>query len=203
MADGFIVQVTEGRGGVCTEEVGFDPMKTRKVFWSLFVFLFCVFVSEASGAASPAESKVSSSVVQVRPTAADPPEISSDSRGIFDRYFEGCSKKLWRGIMNTTFGGLEIWVQMGRAHEPYYVASTARSSLPEYIKGFPVGLWRATYRTLNGVLDSSTFFIPTKPTINPEYVLEDHPLDTRPHVRALAKERNFQIEDVEKGPVYR
>ena len=81
--------------------------------------------------------------------------------------YAGPAKKLGRGLANTVTGWMEMFVTI---NEEYIKHSYAGG----LIYGVPMGLARASVRTLVGVYETLTFFIPApnnyEPILEPEFI---------------------------------
>ncbi len=85
---------------------------------------------------------------------------------IADSYPEKAGAKLGNGMANAVGGILEI---------PKTVIVTSRSDGPLYgaTVGLMSGILHTLGRTLYGVVDMATFFIPTEPLLDPDYIWND------------------------------
>ncbi len=80
-----------------------------------------------------------------------------------ESYSDGVVNKFSRGFANTATGWLEL---------PKYVVNTSKASNVAY--GISIGLLQGVMhtvgRTLTGVVELGTFFVPNQPFIHPKYV---------------------------------
>ena len=92
--------------------------------------------------------------------------FSAPSAAIADSYPEKAGAKLGNGMANAVGGLLEI---------PKTVIVTSRSDGPLYgaTVGLMSGILHTLGRTLYGVADMATFFIPTKPLVDRDYIWND------------------------------
>lgn len=83
-----------------------------------------------------------------------------------DSYFSSASEKLVSGAANAVTGWMEL---------PKNIILTSQKEGPIYgaTIGLGMGVMHSVGRSLVGVLDAATFFIPTKPSVNPPYVWQD------------------------------
>ena len=89
--------------------------------------------------------------------------FAAPSAAIADSYPEKAGAKLGNGVANAVGGILEI---------PKTVIVTSRSDGPLYgaTVGLMSGILHTLGRTLYGVVDIATFFIPTEPLVDPDYI---------------------------------
>ena len=88
-----------------------------------------------------------------------------------DSYFGNSSEKFVSGIANAVTG----WVEL-----PKNVILTSQKEGPIYgvTIGVAMGIMHTVGRSLVGVLDVATFFIPTKPSVNPPFIWQDFSRET-------------------------
>ena len=88
-----------------------------------------------------------------------------------DSYFGNSSEKFVSGIANAVTG----WVEL-----PKNVILTGQKEGPVYgaTIGVAMGIMHTVGRSLVGVLDAATFFIPTKPSVNPPFIWQDFSKET-------------------------
>lgn len=88
-----------------------------------------------------------------------------------DSYFGNSSEKFMSGIANAVTG----WVEL-----PKNVILTSQKEGPIYgaTTGLAMGIMHTIGRSLVGVLDAATFFIPTKPSVNPPFIWQDFSRET-------------------------
>ncbi|GKS69279.1 putative exosortase-associated protein, TIGR04073 family [Nitrosomonas sp. PY1] len=88
-----------------------------------------------------------------------------------DSYFGNASEKLVTGFTNALTG----WVEL-----PKNIALTSRNEGPIYgaTIGLAMGVMHTVGRSLVGVLDVATFFIPTKPSVTPHFIWQDFSRET-------------------------
>ncbi|MBY0484199.1 exosortase system-associated protein, TIGR04073 family [Nitrosomonas sp.] len=88
-----------------------------------------------------------------------------------DSYFGNSSEKFVSGIANAVTG----WVEL-----PKNVILTGQKEGPVYgaTIGLAMGIMHTVGRSLVGVLDAATFFIPTKPSVNPPFIWQDFSRET-------------------------
>lgn len=88
-----------------------------------------------------------------------------------DSYFGNASEKLVTGFANALTG----WVEL-----PKNIILTSKKEGPVYgaTIGLAMGVMHTVGRSLVGVLDAATFFIPTKPSVSPHYVWQDFSRET-------------------------
>jgi len=88
-----------------------------------------------------------------------------------DSYFGNSSEKFISGIANAVTG----WVEL-----PKNVILTSQTEGPIYgvTTGVAMGIMHTIGRSLVGVLDAATFFIPTKPSVNPPFIWQDFSRET-------------------------
>lgn len=88
-----------------------------------------------------------------------------------DSYFGNASEKFVSGIVNAATGWIEL---------PKNIILTSRNEGPLYgiTIGPAMGIMHTVGRTLVGVLDAATFFIPTKPSVNPPFIWQDFSRET-------------------------
>ncbi|AEJ01886.1 hypothetical protein Nit79A3_2097 [Nitrosomonas sp. Is79A3] len=88
-----------------------------------------------------------------------------------DSYFGNSSEKFVSGIANAVTG----WVEL-----PKNVILTSQKEGPIYgaTIGVAMGIMHTVGRSLVGVLDAATFFIPTKPSVNPPFIWQDFSRET-------------------------
>jgi putative exosortase-associated protein (TIGR04073 family) len=88
-----------------------------------------------------------------------------------DSYFGNSSEKFVSGIANAVTG----WVEL-----PKNVILTGQKEGPVYgaTIGVAMGIMHTVGRSLVGVLDAATFFIPTKPSVNPPFIWQDFSRET-------------------------
>ncbi|MDO9310905.1 MAG: exosortase system-associated protein, TIGR04073 family [Nitrosomonas sp.] len=88
-----------------------------------------------------------------------------------DSYFGNSSEKFVSGIANAVTG----WVEL-----PKNVILTSQKEGPVYgaTIGVAMGVMHTVGRSLVGVLDAATFFIPTKPSVNPPFIWQDFSRET-------------------------
>ncbi len=91
--------------------------------------------------------------------------------GASDSYFGNASEKFVSGIANAVTG----WVEL-----PKNIIVTSQKEGPFYgaTIGTAMGIMHTVGRSLVGVLDAATFFIPTKPSVNPPYIWQDFSRET-------------------------
>lgn len=88
-----------------------------------------------------------------------------------DSYFSNSSEKLVSGIANVATG----WVEL-----PKNIILTSQNEGPLYgiTVGTAMGIMHTVGRSVVGVLDAVTFFIPTKPSVNPPFIWQDFSRET-------------------------
>lgn len=88
-----------------------------------------------------------------------------------DSYVNNSAEKLSSGIANAVTG----WVEL-----PKNIILTSKKEGPAYgiTIGLAMGVMHTVGRSLVGVLDAATFFIPTKPSVNPPYIWQDFSRET-------------------------
>ena len=88
-----------------------------------------------------------------------------------DSYFNNSAEKFVSGITNAATG----WVEL-----PKNVILTSKQGGPIYgaTIGLGMGLMHTVGRSVVGILDAATFFIPTKPSVNPPYIWQDFTRET-------------------------
>ena len=88
-----------------------------------------------------------------------------------DSYFGNSAEKFVSGITNAATGWLEL---------PKNVILTGQKEGPVYgaTIGLAMGIMHTVGRSLVGVLDAATFFIPTKPSVNPPFIWQDFSRET-------------------------
>ncbi|MEK7779699.1 MAG: exosortase system-associated protein, TIGR04073 family [Pseudomonadota bacterium] len=88
-----------------------------------------------------------------------------------DSYFGNASEKLVTGFANALTGWMEL---------PKNVILTSRNEGPIYgaTVGLAMGVMHTVGRSLVGVLDAATFFIPTKPSVTPHFIWQDFSRET-------------------------
>lgn len=88
-----------------------------------------------------------------------------------DSYFGNASEKFVSGIANAATGFVEL---------PKNIILTSQKEGPLYgiTIGVAMGIMHTVGRSLVGVLDAATFFIPTKPSVNPPFVWQDFSRET-------------------------
>ncbi len=88
-----------------------------------------------------------------------------------DSYFGNSSEKFVSGIANAVTG----WVEL-----PKNIILTTQKEGPLYgvTIGLGMGIMHTVGRSLVGVLDAATFFIPTKPSVNPPFIWQDFSRET-------------------------
>ncbi len=91
--------------------------------------------------------------------------------GASDSYFGNASEKFVSGIANAATGWIEL---------PKNIILTSQKEGPLYgiTIGTAMGVMHTVGRSLVGVLDAATFFIPTKPSVNPPYIWQDFSRET-------------------------
>ena len=88
-----------------------------------------------------------------------------------ESYFDNSSEKFVSGITNAATGWVELpknVILTGQKEGPIYGASI----------GVAIGIMHTVGRSLVGVLDAATFFIPTKPSVNPPFIWQDFSRET-------------------------
>lgn len=88
-----------------------------------------------------------------------------------DSYFGNASEKLVTGFANALTGWIELpknVVLTGKKEGPIYGATI----------GLAMGVMHTVGRSLVGVLDAATFFIPTKPSVTPHFIWQDFSRET-------------------------
>ncbi len=88
-----------------------------------------------------------------------------------ESYFDISSEKFVSGIANAATGWVELpknVILTGQKEGPIYGASI----------GVAIGIMHTVGRSLVGVLDAATFFIPTKPSVNPPFIWQDFSKET-------------------------
>lgn len=88
-----------------------------------------------------------------------------------DSYFSNSSEKFVSGIVNAATG----WVEL-----PKNIVLTSRNEGALYgaTIGVATGIMHTVGRSLVGILDAVTFFIPTKPSVNPPFIWQDFSRET-------------------------
>ena len=88
-----------------------------------------------------------------------------------DSYFGNASEKFVSGIANAATG----WVEL-----PKNIVLTSQNEGPLYgiTVGTAMGIMHTVGRSLVGILDAATFFIPTKPSVNPPFIWQDFSRET-------------------------
>ncbi|SFE82636.1 exosortase system-associated protein, TIGR04073 family [Nitrosomonas sp. Nm166] len=88
-----------------------------------------------------------------------------------DSYFSNSAEKFVSGVTNAVTG----WVEL-----PKNIILTSQNEGPLYgvSIGTAMGIMHTVGRTLIGVLDAATFFIPTKPSVNPPFIWQDFSRET-------------------------
>ena len=97
--------------------------------------------------------------------------LFSSSAFASDSYFGNASEKLVTGFANALTGWIELpknVVLTGRKEGPIYGATI----------GLAMGVMHTVGRSLVGVLDAATFFIPTKPSVTPHFIWQDFSRET-------------------------
>ncbi|MCE7915812.1 MAG: exosortase system-associated protein, TIGR04073 family [Nitrosomonas sp. PRO4] len=97
--------------------------------------------------------------------------FSSSQAVASDSYFGNASEKFVSGIANAVTGVIEL---------PKNIILTSKNEGPLYgvTVGTAMGVMHSIGRTLVGVLDAATFFIPTKPSVNPPFIWQDFSRET-------------------------
>lgn len=88
-----------------------------------------------------------------------------------DSYFGNSAEKFVSGVTNAATGWLELpknVILTGQKEGPIYGATI----------GVAMGIMHTVGRSLVGVLDAATFFIPTKPSVNPPFIWQDFSRET-------------------------
>lgn len=88
-----------------------------------------------------------------------------------DSYFGNSAEKFVSGVANAATGWLELpknIILTGQKEGPVYGATI----------GVAMGIMHTIGRSLVGVLDAATFFIPTKPSVNPPFIWQDFSRET-------------------------
>lgn len=88
-----------------------------------------------------------------------------------DDYFQDSADKFASGIVNATTGWIELpknIVLVSQADGPLYGISL----------GIGKGIMHSVGRSLVGIANAATFFIPTKPSMSPLYVWDDFSKET-------------------------
>lgn len=80
-------------------------------------------------------------------------------------------EKLMTGVVNAATGFIEL---------PKTIILTTRKDGAPYglTVGFLTGLMHTVGRTVFGALDAATFFIPTQPTVQPNFIWQDFDRET-------------------------
>ena len=88
-----------------------------------------------------------------------------------DSYINNSAEKLASGLANAVTGWMEL---------PKNIILTSQKEGPVYgiTIGLGMGVMHTVGRSLVGVLDAATFFIPTKPSVNPPYIWQDFSRET-------------------------
>jgi putative exosortase-associated protein (TIGR04073 family) len=88
-----------------------------------------------------------------------------------DSYFSNSGEKFVSGIANAATG----WVEL-----PKNIVLTSQTEGPLYgaTIGLAMGIMHTVGRSLVGILDAATFFIPTKPSVNPPFIWQDFSRET-------------------------
>ncbi|WP_411172458.1 exosortase system-associated protein, TIGR04073 family [Nitrosomonas sp. Is35] len=88
-----------------------------------------------------------------------------------DSYINNSAEKFSSGVANAVTG----WVEL-----PKNIILTSQKEGPAYgiTVGLAMGIMHTVGRSLVGVLDAATFFIPTKPSVNPPYIWQDFSRET-------------------------
>lgn len=88
-----------------------------------------------------------------------------------DDYFQDSADKFANGIVNAVTGWIEL---------PKNIVLVSQTDGPLYglTLGIGKGVMHTVGRSLVGIASAATFFIPTKPTINPLYVWDDFSKET-------------------------
>ena len=88
-----------------------------------------------------------------------------------DSYFGNSSEKLVSGLTNAVTGWIEL---------PKNIVLTSQTEGPLYgaTIGVALGIMHTVGRSLVGVLDAATFFIPTRPSVVPPYIWQDFSRET-------------------------
>lgn len=83
-----------------------------------------------------------------------------------DSYLVNSSQKLGSGIVNAATGFMEL---------PKNIVLTSQNEGPLYgiTLGTANGILHAVGRSLIGILDAATFFIPAKSLVNPPFIWQD------------------------------
>lgn len=86
-------------------------------------------------------------------------------------YFNNSSEKLVSGVTNAVTG----WVEL-----PKNIILTSQIEGPLYgiTIGTVMGIMHTVGRSLVGVLDAATFFIPISPSVNPPFIWQDFSRET-------------------------
>lgn len=88
-----------------------------------------------------------------------------------DSYVNNSAEKFASGVANAVTG----WVEL-----PKNIILTSQKEGPVYgvTIGLGMGIMHTVGRSLIGVLDAATFFIPTKPSVNPPFIWQDFSRET-------------------------
>lgn len=88
-----------------------------------------------------------------------------------DDYFQDSADKFANGIINATTGWIEL---------PKNIVLFSQKNGPLYglTLGLGMGVMHTVGRSLVGIANAATFFIPTKPSISPLYVWDDFSKET-------------------------
>ena len=88
-----------------------------------------------------------------------------------DDYFQDSADKFVSGIANAATGWIEL---------PKNIVLTSQADGPLYglTLGLGKGVMHTVGRSLVGIANAATFFIPTKPSINPLYIWGDFSKET-------------------------
>ena len=97
--------------------------------------------------------------------------VFSDQAAANDDYFQDSADKFANGIINATTGWIEL---------PKNIVLFSQKEGPLYglTLGLGMGVMHTVGRSLVGIANAATFFIPTKPSINPLYVWDDFSKET-------------------------
>ena len=88
-----------------------------------------------------------------------------------DDYYSNSGEKFMNGIVNAATGWIEL---------PKNIILISQKEGPVYgvTLGIAMGTMHLVGRSLGGILNAATFFIPTKPSINPPFVWQDFSVET-------------------------
>lgn len=98
------------------------------------------------------------------------PVIAAEQYG-YNNYISTSSKKLVTGIANTATGFMELPKNI--------ILTTQRESIVHGLTfGLASGVMHAVGRTVIGVFDVATFWIPTPPSVQPAYIWDDFSVES-------------------------